>query len=114
MKKKKILTTLMSAVLSLSMLFPLIGCNNGKLSEKDFYFFSVYNTYKVKRDEMPADREILPADRLEITMVQGEYELLQLIVKPSTQSISLQSHLCPFSSIVFPPEETGIPSSTIG
>ncbi len=83
MKKKKLFTALISAVLTLSMVFPFIGCTEDKLSEKDFYFYSVYNTYKVKQDEMPADKEILPADSLEITMVQGEYELLQLIMKPS-------------------------------
>ncbi len=83
MKKKNLFTAIMSAVLTLSLAFPLVGCSNKKLSEKDFYFYSVYNTYKVKKDEMPADREILPADQLEITMVQGEYEILQLIMKPS-------------------------------
>ncbi len=81
MKKNRLFTALMSAVLSLSMIFPLTACgDNGELSEKDMSFFSVYNTYKVKRDEMPADKEILSAEALEITMVQGEYEILQLIM----------------------------------
>ncbi len=80
MKKNRFFTTLISAVLSLSMIFPLSACDDKGLKLDDIYFYSVYNTYKVKRDEMPAEKEILNADALEITMVQGEYEILQLIM----------------------------------
>lgn len=80
MKKNRIITALVSAVLAFSTLFPLTACTETGLSEKDLYFYTVYNTYKVKQDEMPADKEILSAESLEITMVQGEYEILQLIM----------------------------------
>ncbi len=80
MKKNRFFTALISAVLSLAMIFPLVGCGDNELKLDDIFFYTVYNTYKVKRDEMPADKEILNADALEITMVQGEYEILQLIM----------------------------------
>ncbi len=80
MKKNRIFSALVSVVLACSALIPLTGCNDKALSEKDLTYFSVYNTYKVRQDEMPPEKEILPADSLEITMVQGEYEILQLIM----------------------------------
>ncbi len=83
MKKNRLFTALISAVLSLSMIFPLTACEDTELKASDISFFSVYNTYKVKRDEMPAENEILSAEHLEISMVQGEYEILQLIMNSS-------------------------------
>ncbi len=80
MKKSKIFTALVSVALSLTMLFPLVGCGEKELTASDISYFTTWSTYKVKQDEMPPEKEILSAESLEITMVQGEYEILQLIM----------------------------------
>ena len=79
-KQNKITTKLLSLALSCTLIFGLVGCKEDEnaFDVNSVDFFTCYNTYKVKKDQMPSEKEKLSIDEWYLPMSQGEYEMTTL------------------------------------